>query len=85
MLAVRDDELDEGDNKVTVIGRCRGRDSAGRTGEVTRMGPGTTPVDGRHNAARGGTEPDFRVAGNSWTYPDIENLRNACRATGEGY
>ena len=52
-----------------VIGHCRGRDSVGRPGEVMRMGPGTTPDDGRHNDPHGGKEPDFRglgIIGLSW-------------------
>jgi hypothetical protein len=44
-LIVRDDELDVGDDEVASSEVAEGGTCAGRTVEVTRIGPGTTPVD----------------------------------------
>jgi hypothetical protein len=44
-LIVRDDKLDVGDNKVASSEVAKGRTCVGRTAEVMRIGPGTTPVD----------------------------------------
>jgi hypothetical protein len=45
-LIVRDNELAIGDDKVVSPEVAEGGTCAGRTMEVTRIGPGTTPNDG---------------------------------------
>lgn len=45
VLVVRDDKLDMGDDEVTSSEVAEGRTHAGRTVEVTQIGPGTTPID----------------------------------------
>jgi hypothetical protein len=62
VLAVRGNEHDVEDNEVTSsdVARAgqRGKDWGSHTDE-----PGTTPIDGRRNVSRGGTEPDFQGLG----------------------
>ena len=69
VLVVRDNEDDVGDDGVASSGVAEGGTCAGRTREVTRIGLGTTPVDGIgaiHVESRNRTSEELGTVGNSW-------------------
>jgi hypothetical protein len=69
VLAVRDNELDMGDDKVASLEVAEGETAREGQGKSRRWARGTTPVDGCRNGPRGGTGPDFRmlgIIGHSW-------------------
>ena len=69
VLVIRDDEDDVGDDGVTSSGVAEGGTCAGRSREVTRIGLGTTPIDGIraiHVESWNRTSEELGTVGNSW-------------------
>jgi hypothetical protein len=75
VLAVRDDELDVGDDEVASSEVAEGGTAREGQGKSRGWAWGTTPVDGCRNGPRGGTGRDrtgrdrtgLPNAGNNWT------------------
>jgi len=69
VLIIRDDELDMRDDEVTLSEVAEGGTCIGRTGQVTWIGPGATPVDGNgiiHVEARNRTSEELEMPGYCW-------------------